>query len=273
MTNQMQRQARNPRVFVAGDSTAVTRPVSHLPMAGWAQALPLFLSPEIEVVNCARARASSKSFRERGRLQWIVENLSPGDYFIFGFGQIDWKPDPGLHTDPFGSFQEHMRAFITGTREAQAHPVLLLPFERRRVDRHGNVARFLGDYPLATRQLGQEEHVPVIDLYGQSLAWWEELGPEDSKHAFTYLRPGEPLLGVVQDADNVHVRAEGAVECARFVVRSLVEQQVIPVQWSRDLERRSFAYEELGWVDDDTYNRLTKARVSRSASSAGKSNV
>lgn len=250
------------RIFIAGDSTAVTRPASHLPMAGWAQALPLFLTEEVEVVNCARARASSKSFRERGRLQWILDNMSPGDYLIFGFGQIDWKPDPGLHTDPFGSFLEHMRAYATGARAAQSHPVVLLPFERRRVDRHGNVARFLGDYPTAMRQLAQEEHLPVIDLYGQSLAWWEELGPENSKHVFTYLRPGEPLQEIVQDADNVHVRAEGAIECARYVARSLLTQQLVPARWVRDLDRATFSYDELGWLDDETFAHRTKSRVS-----------
>ncbi|WP_327370786.1 rhamnogalacturonan acetylesterase [Streptomyces sp. NBC_01217] len=254
--------ARRGRIFVAGDSTAVTRPVSHLPMAGWAQALPLFLTDDVEVVNCARARASSKSFRERGRLQWILENMSPGDYLLFGFGQIDWKPDPGLHTDPYGSFLEHMRAYATGVRDAQGHPVVLLPFERRRVDRHGNVARFLGDYPVAMRQLAREEHLPVVDLYGQSLAWWEELGPENSKDAFTYLRPGEPLQEIVQDADNVHLRPEGAVECARYVARSLLRQQIVPPHWVTGLDRRTFSYDELGWLDDATFAHLTKSRVS-----------
>ncbi|WP_392673320.1 rhamnogalacturonan acetylesterase [Streptomyces sp. LN785] len=231
-------------------------------MAGWAQALPLFLTEDVEVVNCARARASSKSFRERGRLQWILEAMAPGDYLLFGFGQIDWKPDEGLHTEPFGTFLEHMRAYATGAREAQGHPVVLLPFERRRVDRHGNVARFLGDYPAAMRQLAGEEHLPVVDLYGQSLAWWEELGPENSKHAFTYLRPGEPLQEIVQDADNVHLRAEGAIECARYVARSLLTQQIVPAHWVKDLNRRTFSYNELGWLDDATFAHLTKSRVS-----------
>lgn len=252
---------RRTRIFVAGDSTAVTRPVSHLPMAGWAQALPLFLTEEVEVVNCARARASSKSFRERGRLGWILENMAPGDYLLFGFGQIDWKPDAGLHTEPFGSFLDHMRAYATGAREAQGHPVVLVPFERRRVDRHGNVSRFLGDYPAAMRRLAAEECLPLVDLYGQSLAWWEELGPEGSKHAFTYLRPGEPLQEIVQDADNVHLRAEGAIECARFVARSLLTQRIVPAAWVRDLDRRRFSYDELGWLDDVTFDRLTKTRV------------
>ncbi|MEV6685362.1 rhamnogalacturonan acetylesterase [Streptomyces sp. NPDC051130] len=255
-------RGRPRRLFVAGDSQAVSRPYSYLPMAGWTQALPLFLTDAVEVFNCARARASSKSFRERGRLQWILDQLEPGDYFLFGFGQIDVKPDPGLHTKPFSTFREQLTAYVHGARERQAHPVVLLPYERRRIDAHGNVARFLGDYPLAARRLAEDEHVPCIDLYGQSLQWWEELGPEASKPVFTYLRPGEPLLENVHDGDNVHLRAEGAIECARFVARSLAEQGVVPSHWVRDLDRSRFSYEELGWLDEETFKHRTASRVS-----------
>ncbi|MER6388278.1 rhamnogalacturonan acetylesterase [Streptomyces sp. NPDC059382] len=256
-------QEHRPRIFVAGGSNSVHRPYSFLPMAGWTQALPLFLNEAVEVVNCSRARASSKSFRERGRLQWILDTMRPGDYLLFGFGQTDWKPDPGLHTEPFSTFLEHMTAYVHGTRERGGHPVILLPYERRRIDRHGNVARFLGDYPVAARQLAEDEHVPVVDLYEQSLQWWEELGPEATKAVFTYLRPGEPLQEHVLDGDNVHLRAEGAIECARFIARSMLEQGVIPAHWGRDLDRTRFSYEELGWLDEETFWHRTKSRVSK----------
>ncbi|MFI1153068.1 rhamnogalacturonan acetylesterase [Streptomyces sp. NPDC020817] len=258
-----QQQGRRPRIFVVGGSNAVSRPYSFLPMAGWAQVLPLFLTDEVEVVACARARASSKSFRERGRLQWILDTMEAGDYLLFGFGQTDWKPDPGLHTDPFTTFLEHMRAYVDGARERHGHPVIYLPYERRRIDRHGNVARFLGDYPVAARQLAEEEHVPVVDMYGQSLQWWEELGPEATKSVFTYLRRGEPLLQDVLDGDNVHLRAEGAIECARFAVRSMLEQGVIPAHWGRDLDRTRFSYDEMGWLDEETFKHRTTSRVSQ----------
>ncbi|MFI1454422.1 rhamnogalacturonan acetylesterase [Streptomyces roseus] len=260
---QQERPAAPRRIFVAGDSVAVTRPYSYLPMAGWAQALPLFLTDAVEVVNCARARASSKSFRERGRLQWILDTMEAGDYLLFGFGQTDGKPDPELHTDPFTTFLEHMRAYVDGARERRGHPVIYLPYERRRIDRHGNVARPLGDYPVAARRLAEDEHVPVVDMYGQSLQWWEELGPEATKSVFTYLRRGEPLLRDVLDGDNVQLRAEGAIECARFAVRSMLEQGVIPSHWVRDLERTRFSYDEMGWLDEETFRRHTASRVSQ----------
>ncbi|MEU6862013.1 rhamnogalacturonan acetylesterase [Streptomyces sp. NPDC046876] len=253
---------RRPRIFVVGGSNAVSRPYSFLPMAGWAQTLPLFLTDEVEVVACARARASSKSFRERGRLQWILENMEPGDYLLFGFGQNDIKPDPGLHTEPYSTFLEHMAAYVHGARERGGHPVIYLPYERRRIDRHGNVARFLGDYPAAARLLAEEEHVPVVDVYGQSLQWWEELGPEASKAVFVYLRRGEPLQKHILDGDNVHLRAEGAIEVARFTARSMLEQGIIPAHWVRDLDRTRFDYSEMGWLDEETFRHRTASRVS-----------
>lgn len=247
---------------MAGDSQALTRPYGHLPMAGWAQALPLFLGDAVEVVNCARVRESSKSFRERGHLQWILDELEPGDYLLFGFGQIDARTDADLHTKPFSTFQEELAAYVRGARERQAHPVILLPYERRRIDAHGNAARSLGDYPLAARLVAEDEHVPFIDLYGQSLLWWEELGPEGSKAVFTHLRPGEPLLEKVQDADDLHLRAEGAIECARFVARALAEQGIVPAHWVQGLDRGRFVYGELGWLDEQTYAHRTESRVS-----------
>ncbi|MFB7052338.1 rhamnogalacturonan acetylesterase [Streptomyces vinaceus] len=259
---QPEQPAARGRIFVAGGAAAATRPYGSLPMAGWAQALPLFLTDAVEVVNCARPRASSKSFREDGGLQWVLDHLEPGDHLLVAFGQEDGKADQALRTEPFSSYQEHMAAYVHGARERQAHPVIVLPYEQRRLDAHGNLARSLGDYPLAARWLADDEHVPVIDLYDQSVQWWEELGPEGSKGAFAHRRQGEPLLEKVQDGDNAHLRAEGAIECARFVARSLAEQAVIPYPWIRGLDRRRFSYEEMGWLDEETFSHRTKSRVS-----------
>ncbi|MFE2141876.1 hypothetical protein ACFXA3_08985 [Streptomyces sp. NPDC059456] len=260
-----QQHGRRPKIFVAGGSQAAGRPDDCLPTAGWAQGLPLFLTDAVEVVDCARVRASSKSFRERGWLQWILDHLEPGDHLLITFDQADGKPDPALGTEPFADFQEHLAAYVHGARERQAHPAIVLPFERRRLDAHGNLIRSMGDHPLAARQFADDEFVPVVDLYGQSRQWWEELGPDASKGAFVHLRRGEPLLEKVQDGDNAQLRAEGAVECARFVVRSLAEQGVVPARWIRDLDRRGFAYAELGWADEAAHHHRTTSRVSEPA--------
>ncbi|WP_405776013.1 rhamnogalacturonan acetylesterase [Streptomyces sp. NBC_00859] len=251
------------RMFVTGDSTVVTRSVDYLPMAGWGQTLPLFLTSAVEVVNCARAKASSKSFYDRGRFQWILDRAAPGDYVVITFGQVDWEPEKGLHTEPFDEYQKYLRQMVHLTREAQAHPVLVLTHERRKFDAYGNVRRFLRTYPMAMREVAEELSVPLVDLYAQSLAWWEELGSDAAREVFAHLRPYEKPVANLKGADDTHLRAEAAVECARFIVRALRDQGIVPASWVHGLDRSDFTTDEMGWLDIATFDRLTKERVAR----------
>ncbi|WP_143202995.1 rhamnogalacturonan acetylesterase [Streptomyces sp. CB02460] len=249
------------RMFVTGDSTVVTRSVDYLPMAGWGQVLNLFLGPEVEVVNCARARASSKSYYDRGRFQWIMDNVRPGDYVIISFGQVDWEPEKGLFTEPFGEYQEYLRQMVRLTREAQAHPVLVLTHERRKFDAYENVQRFLHIYPMAMREIAEETCTPLVDLYAQSIEWWDRLGPAVTRELFAYLKPHENPTANLKGWDDTHCRSEAAVEFARFIVRALRDQRIVPAHWVQGLDRMEFTTDEIGWLDTDTFNRLTKERV------------
>ncbi|MFC8533300.1 rhamnogalacturonan acetylesterase [Streptomyces sp. NPDC057249] len=249
------------RMFVTGDSTVVTRSVDYLPMAGWGQVLALFLGPEVEIVNCARARASSKSFYDRGRFQWIMDNVRPGDYVLISFGQVDWEPEKGLFTEPFGEYQAYLRQMVGLTREAQAHPVLVLTHERRKYDAYDNVQRFLHIYPMAMREIAEETCAPLVDLYAQSVEWWAGLGPAATRELFAYLKPDENPVANLKGWDDTHCRAEAAIEFARFIVRALRDQQIVPPHWVHSLDRTEFTTDEIGWLDTDTFNRLTKERV------------
>src|SRR3954454_15832898 len=80
---------RRRTVFVAGDSTAATYATADVPRAGWGQALPAFLRPEIDVVNGALSGASSRSFVDLGRLDQILEAIRPGDVLLVSFGHND----------------------------------------------------------------------------------------------------------------------------------------------------------------------------------------
>src|SRR3954454_9479631 len=75
-----------PGIYVAVDSTAATSTTADVPRAGWGQALPVFLRPEITVVNGALSGASSKSFADLGRLLLILDAIRPGDGVLVSFG-------------------------------------------------------------------------------------------------------------------------------------------------------------------------------------------
>ncbi|WP_199549715.1 rhamnogalacturonan acetylesterase [Streptomyces sp. N35] len=256
------------RIFIAGDSTTVSWSVSYLPMAGWGQALPLFFSPDVEIVNCGRSKASSKSFLDRGRLQWIVDSLMPGDYFLICFGHIDRRDPskhPGLAAPAFSLYQDYLRTYIDATRSKQAHPVLVTSYENRTVDAQGNLRRTLVPYPMAMREVAQESFTPLIDLHRQSTLWWEELGPRGTEELFVHLQAGEDPLGSVPQTDNTHVRAPGAIECARYVARSLLEQGVVPAHRFGDLERDDFDVRELAWLPEEAFDTRVRSRVSKAA--------
>lgn len=249
------------RIYIAGDSLAATRSVSYLPMAGWGQALPLFLAEGWEVVNCARGRASSKSFYDRGRWQWILDQLQPGDYAFISFGRIDTRPTPGMHTSPFGTYLDYLHAYVESTRSRQAHPVLISNYEARHLDRNGNNKRTLLDYPAAMEVVANQSLTPYVDLYGQSLAWWDELGPERTRPLFTNLAPDEQPLATMSRTDNTHLRIAGAVECARFIARSLLQQKVLPSSAVTNLDRVDFSLAEMGWISHRLYQQRIETRV------------
>ncbi|MEU8618646.1 rhamnogalacturonan acetylesterase [Streptomyces sp. NPDC048623] len=248
------------RIFIAGGSGACTRQTSMAPMAGWGQALHLF-TQGAEVVNAARAGASSRSFYERGRLAWILENIAPGDLLLISFGHNDMRAEDGRFTAPFSDFQFYLRKYTDGARARGAHPVLVPGVERRVFDAFGNMKRSLGVYPQAVRELSRTISVPLIDLHEFTSTWWERIGDAESKKIFLYLGPGEHPNYPDGVEDNSHLRPHGALECARYVARELYAQRVLPPELFRNLDAHVPEH-EVTWLPDDVFEHLTKSRVS-----------
>ncbi|WP_327421515.1 rhamnogalacturonan acetylesterase [Streptomyces sp. NBC_01230] len=254
------------RVFLAGDSSVTSRPRSMAPMTGWGQVLQIFIQ-NAEVVNAARAGASSRSFVERGRLDWILENIAPGDLLLVSFGLIDMKPGDGRFTEPFGDYQWYLRKYVLGARARGAHPVLVTSHERRVFDDHGNMRRPLGLYPTAMRELAAGMSVPLIDLNEWSVNWWRQAGAEGTKQLFLYTEPGEEPNFPEGIADNTHLRGHGAMECARFVASEMCANGVLTPNHFRNLEAK-IPESVVEFLDDDVFEKLTKSRVGGRVASA-----
>ncbi|GAA1637586.1 rhamnogalacturonan acetylesterase [Actinoplanes couchii] len=210
---------RRPTVFVAGDSTAATYATADHPRAGWGQALPVFLHDGVRVVNEALSGASSKSFYDLGRLDRIRAAIRPGDTLLISFGHNDEKiTDPARGTDPWTTFQEHLRLYLDGARAARATPILVTPVERRRFTADGTPYLSHGDYPAAMTALATETGTELIDLTRLSFDLWSRLGPEATKDHLLWLEPGESVNYPDGVQDNTHFQAHGAIEVARLVV-------------------------------------------------------
>ncbi|MDT0318226.1 rhamnogalacturonan acetylesterase [Streptomyces sp. DSM 44918] len=205
-------------LYIAGDSTAAQKYAAAAPETGWGMALPFFLGRGLTVANHAMNGRSSKSFVDEGRLTAILASIRPGDLLLVQFAHNDEKiEDPARYTEPWTTYQDHLRQYLDGARQRGAHPVLATSVERRRFDASGNALPTHGEYPAAMRALAERERVPLLDIQELSLSLWQKLGAEETKRYFNW-------TGTTQD--NTHFSPFGAIEIARLVAGLLAAQRV-----------------------------------------------
>lgn len=237
-----------PRVFIAGDSTAAHYDKARIPQAGWGQALQAFTAPGVEIVDRAWPGASSKSYAEDGALDAIVRDIRPGDWMMISFGHNDQKlEDPNRGTEPYGEYQRYLRRYIEAARRHEAGPVLVTPVERRRF-RDGNACEALGEYPAAMLALAEKEDVPVVDLHAASLAMWRELGEERTKDYFLWVEPGHPNYPDGLE-DDTHFNAKGAIEVARLAAKEAAARGIMGAGVWSGLHHQ-VSEDELVWLEE-----------------------
>ncbi|MFJ8589795.1 rhamnogalacturonan acetylesterase [Streptomyces sp. NPDC093598] len=211
------RRART--LYIAGDSTAAQKYADAAPETGWGMALPFFLHKDRPVANHAVNGRSSKSFVDEGRLAVILRQIRPGDFLLIQFGHNDEKAnDPARYTEPWTTYQDHLRMYIDGARARGARPVLATSVERRKFDAAGKALPTHGDYPAAMRALAKEEQVTLLDIQALSIALWQRLGVEETKKYFNW---------TATEQDNTHFNPPGAIAVARLVAREMLRTRVL----------------------------------------------
>ena len=217
-------------LYIAGDSTAAQKYANAAPETGWGMALPFFLRKGLPVANHAVNGRSSKSFVDEGRLEVVLSAIQPGDFLLIQFGHNDEKADdPTRYTEPWTTYQDHLRMYVEGARARGAQPVLATSAERRRFDAGGKALPTHGEYPAAMRALAAEEGVTLLDIQALSIARWQEIGAEETKKYFNW---------TVTEQDNTHFNPPGAIEVARLVARELLRTRVLGPRDVRRLDER-----------------------------------
>ncbi|RSS87523.1 rhamnogalacturonan acetylesterase [Streptomyces sp. WAC02707] len=227
-----------PRTLrIAGDSTAAQKYADAAPETGWGMALPFLLRKDLRVDNHAVNGRSSKSFVDEGRLDVVLDAIRPGDFLLVQFAHNDEKKeDPARYTEPWTTYQDHLRLYVEGARARGARPVLATPVERRRFDARGNAVPSHGEYPAAMRALAREEGVALLDVQALSLALWQRLGAEGTKAYFNW---------TPTEQDNTHFNPPGAIAVARLVARELLRTRVLA---HRDVRRLDEEIPE-SWIE------------------------
>jgi lysophospholipase L1-like esterase len=224
-----------PAVFMIGDSTMADKPlVPPQPERGWGQLLALYFKDEVQIVNLAVNGRSSKSFRDEGRWEPVMERIRPGDYVIIQFGHNDEKEqDPTRYTEPFGSFTQNLERYIRETREKGGIPVLATPVVRRSFDSEGKLRDTHGDYPEAFRRVASAHSVPLLELERESRDLIQKLGDDLSKRMFMWVDLGEYDTLPEGRKDDTHFNAYGASRICDLAAEEIREKVPELASWLR----------------------------------------
>ena len=211
-------------IYLAGDSTVSTYPKSLSPRSGWGQELAKMFDGVVVINNQATRGRSSKSFIEEGRLNRILHDIKTGDYLFIQFGHNDEKIwDSKRYTKPSSTYKSYLKQYIDGARVKGAIPVLITPVQRMCFAEDGTALESHGQYPLAMKELGREEHVPVIDLAAKSRELFQQLGPRNTKKMFLWLKAKEYPNYPNGASDSTHFQKYGARKIARLVINGINE--------------------------------------------------
>lgn len=211
------------------------QPEHKYPEHGWGQMLPEFLTAGIRLQNHAMNGRSTKSFRDEGRWQAVMNQLNAGDLVVIGFGHNDQKrEDPTRYAEPWTDYRANLIRYIEEARSKGADVILVTSIRRRHFDDQGSLQKTLGDYPAVARQVAKDMSVSLVDLNQLTADWLTEIGPTASKQLYMHAAPGQYVnLPPEGKQDNTHLQVEGARQVAGLFVADVKRQQLRLAKWLR----------------------------------------
>ncbi len=204
------------KIILVGDSTVATG-------GGWGPGFCKVMTPNVTCVDVALNGRSTKSFVDEGA--WKKALAEHGDYYLIQFGHNDQKPAEKLHTDADGSFQTYLHQYIANVRALGAVPVLVTSLSRRTY-KDGKVVEDLKAYAEATKKVGAEEGITVVDLNAMSTAMLNHM---TQQQADAYDMTGhEDAAAENKNAklDRTHLNPMGQQLFGRMVADALIRTQV-----------------------------------------------
>lgn len=218
-------------IFMIGDSTMANKPEKAIPENGWGQVLQYFFNDSVVVDNHARNGRSSKSFINEGRWEAVISKVQKGDYVIIQFGHNDSKTDTTRRTEPFTTYKNNLKKFIDETREKKGIPILCTSIVRRHFNSGGKLKDTHGDYLTAAKQVAKETKVDFIDMEAKTKKMVEEMGMEESKQLYLYIKQDVYPLRPNELEDNTHLSQFGAFRFAGLAVEGMKENRLPITQY------------------------------------------
>ncbi|MDD7641768.1 MAG: rhamnogalacturonan acetylesterase [bacterium] len=207
---------QGPTLYIAGDSTVTDQSADYpyLPgssYCGWGQMLSAYLGEHVAVSNHSHSGLTTESFRSEGHYEILRERIKDGDLCLIQFGHNDQKL---MHLLAEGGYRENLIRYIDELREKHALPVLVTPLARNSW-RGGDGAYndLLEGYARVCHEVGEEKHVPVLELHEKSMAFVRAQGREAAKRFFF-------------PSDYTHSNDYGAYLFAGYIFEELCKKEV-----------------------------------------------
>jgi lysophospholipase L1-like esterase len=210
-------------IYLIGDSTVCTQPVSQAPVTGWGTPFATFFNNTVTVDNRAKGGRSTRTFISENRWQPVVDVLKKGDYVFMQFGHNDEAKEEQYkdrYTSP-EDYRKNLTRFITEAKQKGAIPVVVTPVSRRKFNKEGTVQETHMEYSKIAMEVAAAQHTPLIDLDTRSRELYQSFGPEGSKVLFNDSEPGTNPQFPAGVHDNTHFSEYGARRIAELVLSEM----------------------------------------------------
>ena len=209
------------KIFMMGDSAMKYNNIFRYPQVGWGQVLHLFARNDVLIEDHAENGRSTKSFKEEGRFDVILNRMSLGDFVICSFGHNDEKiQDPTRYTEPYGSYQDNLLYYAQEVEKRGGHIVFATPITRHKFE-NGRCVNTHGDYPKAMLDFAKQHGYTCIDLTRLTMDLYTKLGEEQTKKFHMIFPKGMYDCHPEAKDDHSHLRYEGGLMVCELFVRAI----------------------------------------------------
>ena len=165
----LQPPAKKIRIELVGDSTQTDG-------AGYGLGFCANLTTEVECLNRAKGGASTKTYYRDGF--WTDAWQAKPDWMLIQFGHNDVETAGHLdrETNLRTEYPSNLRRLVREAREHGIKPILVTPLTRRYFGADGKIHSDLLAHAEAMTKVASEEHVPLVDLQGLSIAYLNKIG-------------------------------------------------------------------------------------------------
>ncbi len=210
------------KVFLVGASTCANKKEEARPETGWGEKFQAFFKDNVTIDNRALNGRSTKSFRNEGHWDKMMQDLKAGDWVFIQFGHNDQKIDRPAVGTTIAEYKENLSRYIDEVRSKGAHPIIMTSIVRRAF-KNGELTDTHGDYPKAVIEVANAKKCEYIDMQKKSHELVASYGVEKSKQLYFWAKKQEFPHLANDKKDNTHFSGYGAQKMAELVVEGIGE--------------------------------------------------